>query len=130
MAWRECRRSRKRLLFFSSGIVVGIAALVALATLRHNMQRTIEDQSKGLLGADVALTAREPFSPEIRSWLKTVSVQREAEEIVFSSMVYFPKSGGTRLIQVRGLQGDFPFYGALRPNLPMRWKPLGAGKVL
>jgi putative ABC transport system permease protein len=28
-------------------------------------------------------------------------------------MVYFPKSGGTRLIQVRALKGDFPYYGQL-----------------
>src|SRR5699024_10153192 len=31
----------------------------------------------------------------------------------FASMVAFPKTGGTRLAQVRALEGDFPFYGEI-----------------
>jgi putative ABC transport system permease protein len=28
-------------------------------------------------------------------------------------MIYFPKGGGTRLVQVRALSGEFPYYGIL-----------------
>ncbi len=28
-------------------------------------------------------------------------------------MVYFPKTGGTRLINVRAVEGDYPFYGKI-----------------
>jgi putative ABC transport system permease protein len=36
---------------------------------------------------------------------------RRSEQRSFSSMVYFPKSGGTRLIEVKALSGEFPYYG-------------------
>src|SRR5438477_1909074 len=39
-------------------------------------------------------------------------------------MIYFPKGGGTRLISVRGLSGDFPFYGKLETD------PAGAAAEL
>ena len=38
-------------------------------------------------------------------------------------MVYFPKSKGTRLIQVRALEGAFPYYGKLATE------PAGVGKT-
>src|SRR5690606_17219858 len=31
----------------------------------------------------------------------------------FASMVLFTKNGGTRLVQIRALSGDFPYYGKL-----------------
>src|SRR5690606_38770959 len=31
----------------------------------------------------------------------------------FASMIAFPRNGGTRLVQVRALEGDFPFYGEI-----------------
>jgi hypothetical protein len=29
-------------------------------------------------------------------------------------MIYFPKNEGTRLVQVRALSGEFPYYGNLK----------------
>ena len=31
-------------------------------------------------------------------------------------MVYFPKSQGTRLVQVRALEGGFPYYGTIETD--------------
>src|SRR5690606_40838429 len=36
-----------------------------------------------------------------------------SEEQSFASMVLFANSGGTRLVQVRALGGEFPYYGKL-----------------
>ena len=65
MAWRDSRASRRKLLLFSSSIIIGIAALVAISSFGHNLRRTIDRQAKGLLGADLALNARDPFTPEM-----------------------------------------------------------------
>ena len=36
----------------------------------------------------------------------------QAREVAFTSMIVFPTRGGqTRLVQVRALEGGFPFYG-------------------
>src|SRR5437763_451875 len=101
MAWRDSRSSRRRLLLFSSSIVIGIAALVAINSFAYSLKSSIEDQSKALLGADLALSSRDPFTPEIEKLFTSLGGE-QSREIAFSSMVYFPKSDGTRLVQVVG----------------------------
>ncbi|MCA1751377.1 MAG: FtsX-like permease family protein, partial [Flavobacteriales bacterium] len=41
-------------------------------------------------------------------------------EISFSSMAYFPKNGGTRLVYVRAVESGFPFYGNIETEPPGR----------
>jgi putative ABC transport system permease protein len=110
MAWRDSRQSRRKLLLFSSSIVIGIAALVAINSFSQNLRVTIDEQAKSLLGADLALTARDPFTPEMDQLFRQIG-GRQSREVVFSSMVLFKKTDGTRLVQVRALEKGFPFYG-------------------
>jgi putative ABC transport system permease protein len=62
MAWRDSRASRRRLVLFSFSVVLGIAALVAIGSLGSNLERAIDDQAKGLLGADLVITSRAALS--------------------------------------------------------------------
>ncbi|HAV61325.1 MAG TPA: ABC transporter permease, partial [Verrucomicrobiales bacterium] len=110
MAWRDSRTSRRRLLLFSSSIVLGIAALVAIGSFGTSLERAIEDQSKELLGADLVVSSRRALDDERQAFLGTVAGERSTE-VSFASMIYFPATEGTRLVQVRGLEGGFPFYG-------------------
>ncbi len=112
MAWRDSRSSRSRLFLFSLSIVFGVAALVAIRSFGHNLEAAIAEQSKSLLGADLVISSRQPFTPEIERLLEGLG-QAQSREIGFSSMVYFPKTDGSRLVQVRGLKGGFPFYGEM-----------------
>src|SRR2546425_9302958 len=113
MAWRDSRKSRRRLLLCSTAIVLGIAALVAIGSLGKNLKQAIEQQAKALLGADLVLHTRRTFSPEEEKLVQSLG-GAQAREISFSSMIYFTQSQGTRLAQVRALSGDFPFYGQLQ----------------
>src|SRR5579859_737579 len=117
MAWRDSRTSRKRLLLFSCSIVLGIAALTAIGSLGTNLERAIEEQARTLLGADLALNSREPFSPEMEQLFQKIGGE-QSREISFSTMIYFPRGEGTRLVQVRALSGGFPFYGQLETDPP------------
>ena len=111
MAWRDSRTARRRLALFSLSIVLGIAALVAIGSFGDNLRQAIDVQAKGLLGADVAVESRQPFSPEGRALLARFGGE-QAQEISLASMVVFPGAGGqTRLVSVRGLAGAYPFYG-------------------
>ncbi len=111
MAWRDTRASRRRLLLFSCSIVLGVAALVAIGSFRDNLRRAVADQSKGLLGADLAVTSRQPLPAALATYLAGRGA-REARETSFSSMIVLPTRGGqTRIVQVRALAGPFPFYG-------------------
>lgn len=117
MAWRDSRASRRRLLLFTLCIVVGITALVAVGSFGRSLERAIEQQAKALLGADLSIGSRVRFTDEHKSFLATVGGE-SAREITFSSMIVFPGASGTRLVQVRALEGAFPFYGRLETEPP------------
>jgi putative ABC transport system permease protein len=110
MAWRDSRRSRRRLLLFMSAIVLGIAALVAINSFSDNLSRSINDQAKELVGADLVLSTGRAPTAATRKFLDGIG-QRRTYEVAFPSMVFFPGTGRARLAQVKALQGDFPYYG-------------------
>ena len=111
MAWRDTRASRRRLLLFSLAIVLGVAALVAVGSLRDNLRSAIEDQTKALLGADLVVTSRARLDGEAAKFVSDLGGE-QAHEISFNSMLVIPGAQGqTRLVQVRALEGGFPFYG-------------------
>ncbi|HWF17816.1 MAG TPA: ABC transporter permease, partial [Verrucomicrobiae bacterium] len=117
MAWRDSRSSRKKLLLFSSSIVLGIAALTAIGSLGSNLERAVEEQAKNLLGADLALSSRSTFPPEAEDLIRKLGGE-QSRETSLSTMIYFVRGEGTRLVQLRALSGGFPFYGKLETEPP------------
>jgi len=112
MAWRDSRRNRSRLILFISSIILGIAALVAIYSFGDNLRNDIDNQAKTLLGADLAIYSNQAPKPEVQKLIDSLGNQR-SQELSFASMVYFPRSNGTRLVQVRALGGAFPYYGVI-----------------
>jgi putative ABC transport system permease protein len=112
MAWRDSRRNRSRLFLFVSSIILGIVAMVAIYSLRDNMSYEIDRQAASLLGADLEISSNKELSPATRKMADSLGEQR-SEQQTFTSMIYFPKGEGTRLVQVRALSGAFPYYGNL-----------------
>ncbi|EPR70357.1 putative ABC transporter, permease protein [Winogradskyella psychrotolerans RS-3] len=111
MAWRDAKASRVRLLLFMASIILGIAAVVSIQLFSNNLKDNIKLQSKALMGADYTIDTRQ--EPTERAQAIIDSLQPDAKEINFVSMVAFPKNGGTKLVKVRGLDGAFPFYGSI-----------------
>ncbi len=115
MAWRDSRSSRSRLALFMSSIVLGISALVAISSFSDNLTRAIDEQARNLLGADLSLRSRTPFTEQDQALLGELGGRR-ALQTSFSSMAYFPESADFRLVQVRAIEGGFPFYGSVRTD--------------
>lgn len=112
MAWRDSRKNFSRLLLFISSIILGIAALVSIFALGDSLSYEIDQQAASLIGADLEISNNKPIPSNVQKVIDSIPGKR-SEQRSFSSMVYFPKSGGTRLIQVRALEGAFPYYGNL-----------------
>ena len=112
MAWRDSRKNRSRLLLFISSIVLGIAALVAVYSFKDNLQRDIDEQAKMLTGADLVIESRKEPGKKALAMLGTLGDERSTERS-FASMLYFLKSGQSRLVQIRALQGGYPYYGEI-----------------
>lgn len=123
MAWRDSRTQRQRLAIFSLAIVSGIAALVAIHSLKASVESGIERQAKSLLGSDLQISSRQPIAEADISRLAERAT-RLSRETSFSSMLYFPSADAARLVQVRGLAGDYPFYGIVQTTPADAWERL------
>ena len=129
LAWRESRTARRRLLLYMSSISLGVAALVAIDSFASNVIRSIRDQSKALLGGDVAFNSRTAWPPAADSVLTALASQGMtfARQVQFSSMAYSPKSGGTRLAGVRAVSAGYPVYGEITTQPAGEWAHLHDG---
>ncbi|WP_188464843.1 ABC transporter permease [Bizionia arctica] len=111
MAWRDAKASKVRLLLFMASIILGIAAVVSIQLFSSNLKDNIQSQSKTLMGADYIIDSRQ--LPTERAQAIIDSLKPDASEVNFVSMIAFPKNGGTKLVKVQGMKGDFPFYGKI-----------------
>lgn len=112
MALRDGRRGIDHLWFSVTCVALAVASVVVAYSFRDNVQSSVRLQAKSLLGADLALESREEFSTDAESLIRSIGGD-QSRQIGFTSMVYFPASGDSRLVQVRAIGGQFPYYGAL-----------------
>jgi putative ABC transport system permease protein len=122
MAWRDSRTQRLRLAIFSMAIVAGIAALVAIHSLKASVEKGIETQAKSLLGSDLLVSSRQTIGDADLAKLSRMA-RNISRETAFPTMLKFP-NGGTRLVQIRGIEGGYPFYGTVETRPADAWSKL------
>ncbi|HEX2778646.1 MAG TPA: FtsX-like permease family protein, partial [Gemmatimonadaceae bacterium] len=113
LAWREGRHARRRLLLYMSSISLGVAALVAIDSFGENIAQSVRDQSRELLGGDVALTSRDTLGKKVGALVD--SLRNAGHEVArytsMASMAAVPRTAKTRLVQVRWVSATWPLYG-------------------
>ena len=114
LAWREGRASFRRLSVFMGSIALGVAALVAIHSFRSDVERSLGEQARVLLGADVRVSSNRAFPEEFEAVIDSmVSEGREiARTTTLASMVLDMRSGGVRLFQIRAVDPGFPVVGS------------------
>ncbi|MEM8557299.1 MAG: FtsX-like permease family protein [Bacteroidota bacterium] len=121
-AWRDSRRMRRRLFLFVASMALGVAALVAIRSFGANVEASVTAQARELFGADLEIESRQPFTDGSAVLIDSVLAAfpgRQASEASFASMALFPAperdslAGGTRLVNVRAVEGAFPLYGSI-----------------
>jgi len=112
-SWRDARSQIGSLLLYCSGIIAGVAALVAILSFRADVLLTVDEQAKELLGADLEIRQNESFS-ELHTAIFDTLGGEHARAVEFSSMVIYGEAGETRLSQIRAISGGFPFYGEIK----------------
>ena len=122
MAWRDGRASVGKLILFMASIILGIAAVVSIQSFGDNLKKNIALQSKSLMGADFIIDSGNEPNEKVTKIIDSLG-GADAKEIGFASMAAFSKNGATKLMQIRGIEGGFPFYGDLETE------PANAGKV-
>lgn len=110
MAWRDGKASWKKLMLFMASIVLGIAAVVSIQSFSDNLKRNITLQSKSLMGCDFKFDSNKAPNETVTAIMDSLG-GFDAREINFASMAAFPGHEGTKFVEIRGIEGDFPFYG-------------------
>jgi len=126
MGRRESRASRRRLGLYAGSIGLGVAALVSINSFRANVTDAIRAEARGLMGADLELRSTRRFSAPIQELIDSTA----SDEIVVSYVTNFAAMAlavdvqRTHLVDVRAVQGSYPFYGTIETEPPGRWAHL------
>ncbi|MCM4168234.1 hypothetical protein DHD08_11140 [Arenibacter sp. H213] len=112
MAWRDGKASARKLVLFMASIVIGIAAVVSIQSFGDNLKKNISVQSKSLMGADFIIDSKRPANKRVIEIMDSLG-GAQAKEINFPSMATFVAKGSSKLVQIRGIEGGFPFYGEI-----------------
>lgn len=112
MAWRDGKASTRKLVLFMASIILGIAAVVSIQSFGDNLKNNIAKESKALMGADYKIDSNYPPNETVKGIMDSLG-GFQGREINFLSMAAFPRNSSTKLLQIRGIEGGFPFYGEI-----------------
>ena len=125
---REARGARGRVTFFILCLAVGVGAVVAVAGFSASLRATLAREARQLLAADLRVRGPKPVPPAVDELLAAdpelpgLRSTRITELVTVTSAP--PGSAGagrSQLVELKAVDGEFPFYGALQlaPERPL-----------
>lgn len=115
---RESRGARGRLAFFVACLSVGVAAVVAVAGMSASLDEGVRSEARQLLAADLAIEGRRPVPPGLDLAKAGLA---GAQRTDLKEMVTVVLAKTSQVVELRVVQGEYPFYGnlELRPRRPL-----------
>ncbi len=112
-ARRELRAGFSGFRVFLICLFLGVSAIASVGTVTSSFVAGLATESRALLGGDldVRLTHR-PATKEERAWLQEWGSLSEV--ISFQTMGFAPKSDDRRLIELKGVDQNYPLYGSVK----------------
>src|ERR1700733_7835759 len=75
MAWRDARHNFSRLFLLVASLITGIAAVVSIGSLNYSLQKTLDQNAKELLGADLVINSNKKLEKEVTGMLDSARLQ-------------------------------------------------------
>ena len=131
LARRELRSSARRIGVYMLSISLGVMALVAIHGFSADLNRAVQDEAERLLGANARLSSNRPFPEPVLAVVDSLAAAGHPSARVTSvaSMVQAPRTAVVRLLQVRGVDPGYPFFGTVSTVPEGAWPPR-AGEAL
>jgi putative ABC transport system permease protein len=125
LARRELRASARRIGVYMISISLGVAGLVAIHGFTADVSRSVDVEAEVLLGANVRLQSQRPFPEPVLALVDSLAAAGHDHARLTSvvSMVLAPRTNLSRLLQVRGVDPGYPFYGEVRSDPAGAWPP-------
>ena len=117
MAARELRASWRRLLFFFLCVAIGVGGIVALRSLVQNVRTALAGEARSMTGADVYVRSEQPWEEAVRARIEARAdaipgtARTETVDTVTLARLPAGTSERTKVVEVRGVEDPFPFYG-------------------
>ena len=123
LARRESRRAWGRLALFIMCVAVGVASVVVVDGLSRGVTDGIRTEGRRLMAADVAVEGNRPVPEALDEIAAQFGVVDRVDVREFVSVAIVPDQVSMQLVEVKVVEGDYPFYGELLTE-PMQ--PLSA----
>ncbi len=113
LAWSETVNHKQFSLWFVFSLALGLTGFLVLNAFRTSLSDHLDDRSRAMLGADLGFYSQRAFTPEEEaSWRAALPEgTRLRRETTLFSMA--GATGASRLVEIRAIDGEFPFYGTV-----------------
>jgi putative ABC transport system permease protein len=128
LARRELRGGLRGFRILLGCVILGVAAIAAVGTLRESVRAGLATQGAELLGGDAELEITYRFASETERVWMSENATRVSEIADFRSMAVAGE-GLRELTQVKAVDAAYPLVGAvgLSPDMPLATALAGAG---
>ena len=119
MALREIRASWQRLLFFFVCIAVGVASIIAIRSVIQSVRGALSGEARALMASDAMVTSNRPFTDHVLRTLDAeqqagrIATRSEAVEVATMVRPADRTKQTSRMVELRAVQQEFPYYGTL-----------------
>lgn len=120
LARRELRGGLRGFRIFLACVILGVAAIAAVGTIRESIKAGLVSQGAALLGGDAELELTYRFATQAeRDWIDEFA-SRTSEVADFRSLAVIPE-GARELTQVKAVDTAYPLVGSveLLPEMPL-----------
>ena len=111
LIFKELFKEKKTVFLFTLNISLGLCGFMALESLKKSLGQTLYKHSKTMMGGDLSVSARRPLAKEEIQTAEQELPQFEAKSKIVESYSMVSAHDFSRLVHVKAVEEDFPFYG-------------------
>ena len=114
LSLKELRANRRFCILFILNLSLGLAGLLALDGFKVALDQKVKGQSKAVLGADFAISARRPILGEETQLVEgLLNRAYKKQQMVETFSMVANQGRRSRLVQIKAIERGFPFYGQI-----------------
>ncbi|MBC7532226.1 MAG: hypothetical protein H7318_11650, partial [Oligoflexus sp.] len=111
---KELRNSPRFALLFVLNMSLGLLGFISLDALKRNFDDRLQASARTLMGADLSMSARRPFTDlERKSALDALPQQTQSQGVT-SLYTMATTSDASSLVEIRSIEAQYPYYGDIK----------------
>ncbi len=111
--FREFRNNQRFTILFILNLSLGLAGFIALDSFKVSLKQVLEQNSKNFLSADLSVSARRKLIDAEVNQAETLMGPTFKKSHLWEFFSMVGTSSGTKLVQLKAIDQDYPFYGEL-----------------